>query len=1069
MLVLESELKRIIQHNSLMIAARDYLNNDYIEELEVVHIGYDHFYSIKVLTHSGGKTQTSFIALSEKGIVRRHHCDCLDHRNDDPCVHVASTLIQVQHLNPKTYPFYYKRNDKNHWHDIYDDMRKEFETEEIKIIKERSDLLVNLLQEDSLLHFKLEENLEKVKIEASLSIGTDIQISFKVGREVMYVIPDLKEFLRLVATKGHYEYGKFLNLEHDIENFDIQSQRQIKFMNHLLSEQMKFQFDLAAVPKTFLMGEPSLDFLFETYLGLGPGYCNFNVVDHPYPFPVEVLKNDDNEYEFSIPHYDEDAFVLGKNHAYFIYEAEMSRYKLDSYGKAKRLLSEVHQLGKVIITEDRMPDFVTYVLDDLKSVIRFEGVSFDEFKQVLPQLQIYGDVNDEGWVTLRIEAINHGFKIPGFSDHQLGLLKQLESNLRKFASHISGDTVLFDPQDLNTDLFLSRGLVQLNQIAQVFVSETLAKMNQKQAYDMKVGVNLSNNLLEMNFSSDDIPMDQLAEVLASYRLKKKFHRLKDGTMLALESDALKEMDDMFHLYELDPSQMHDGQVLLPSYRLFSIDEQANHTSDIEFQKSELFEDVIRRFETMNKADNPIPEHYAKILRDYQLEGFQWFRTLSDYGFGGILADDMGLGKTVQTISVLDSMIEPGKPSIVVCPSSILLNWVDEIEKFAPHLKHVPIMGVKEERQEIIKTLKDFDVVITSYDYLRRDIEDFEGLQFNAIILDEAQYIKNSQTLNARSVKQLNGSHRFALSGTPIENTLAELWSIFDFLMPGYLYSYAKFATDFERPIVQRQDQDAQLLLKQLIEPFILRRMKKDVLKELPDKIEKTIKFEFSPEEKGLYQAHLALVNDQLKGNEQQNSIEVLAMLTRLRQICNEPRVLFENIPNSSSKMLGALDLIETLRENKQKILLFSSFTTVLDLMAGELDQRGITYTMLTGQTSREDRRQRVNDFQSDDTEVFLISLKAGGTGINLTSAEAVIHFDPWWNVSAQNQATDRAYRIGQKNNVQVFKLIMKDSVEEKIIELQEQKQDLFNAFVENNQGTITKMSRSDIIALFAQN
>ena len=209
-----------------------------------------------------------------------------------------------------------------------------------------------------------------------------------------------------------------------------------------------------------------------------------------------------------------------------------------------------------------------------------------------------------------------------------------------------------------------------------------------------------------------------------------------------------------------------------------------------------------------------------------------------------------------------------------------------------------------------------------------------------------------------------------------------------------------------------------------------------------------------------------MVNDQLSGSDSQNSIEVLAMLTRLRQICNEPRVLFENIPNASSKMLGALDLIETLRENKQKILLFSSFTTVLDLMANELDQRGISYTMLTGQTSREDRRHRVNDFQTDDTEVFLISLKAGGTGINLTSAQAVIHFDPWWNVSAQNQATDRAYRIGQKNNVQVFKLIMKDSVEEKIIELQEQKQDLFDAFVENNQGSITKMSRSDIIALF---
>ncbi len=1067
MLVLDSEIKRIITHNSLMVSAKDYLNNDYIEELEVVHIGYDHFYSIKVLTDDSGKINTSFIALSEKGLVRSHHCDCLDHRSDDPCVHVASTLLQLQHLNPKSYPFYYKVSNQNHWHDIYDDMRKEFETEEIKLIKDRSLQMIQALQEDSLLNFRLEDTLEKVKIRASIKIKPEIEISFKIGRSQMYVIPDLKEFLRMVATKADYTYGKHLELTHDIEEFDLESQRQIKFMNHLLSEQMKFNLSSQAVFKSFFLGQPSLDFLFDTYHKLGADYRDFAVVDNQNLFPILVTENEEDDYEFSIPHYDEDAFVLGKNHAYFMYDSEISRYKLDAYGKAKRLLSEIHQLGKVIIDKESMPDFVTYVLEDLKDVLGFEGDSFEEFIQALPQLHVYGDVVEDGLVSLRVEAINHGFKVPGFGDHNLGLLRQLENNLQRYASYVEGDTAYFNPQDATTLTFLTKGLAQLNKIAQVYVSETLSKLNNKQTYDMKVGIGLSNNLLQMEFTSSDIPMDELAEVLASYRLKKKFHRLKDGSMIALESDTLQEVDDMLNLYEVELDSMTEGSIVMPSYRLFSVNEHAESIGDIEFSKSEIFQDVIKRFQSVDKSEVEVPDLYKDILRDYQIEGFKWFRTLSEYGFGGILADDMGLGKTVQTLSVIDSMKDMVGPSIVICPSSILLNWVDEIEKFAPHLKHKAVMGIKEERVDQIATLNDYDIIITSYDYLRRDIDYYEDIQFNCIILDEAQYIKNAQTLNARSVKQLSGSHRFALSGTPIENTLAELWSIFDFLMPGYLYSYSRFAHEFERPIVQRQDEDAQELLKKLIEPFILRRMKKDVLKELPDKIEKTIKFEFSQEEKALYQAHLALVNDQLKGSETQNSIEVLAMLTRLRQICNEPRVLFENIPNASSKMLGALDLIETLRENKQKILLFSSFTSVLDLMANELDQRGITYTTLTGQTSREDRRQRVNDFQSDDTEVFLISLKAGGTGINLTSAEAVIHFDPWWNVSAQNQATDRAYRIGQKNNVQVFKLIMKDSVEEKIIKLQEQKQDLFNAFVENNQGTITKMSTSDIIALFS--
>lgn len=1050
-----------------MIAARDYLNSDYIEELEVVHIGYDHFYSIKVLTEDGDFTQTSFIALSEKGLIRRHHCDCLDHSNTEACVHVASTVLQLQHLSPKAFPFHYKKNDLNHWHDIYDDMRKEFESEEIELIKKRSDALIHSLQADSLLNFKLEENVEKVKIEASLIVGNETEITFKVGRETMYVIADLKEFLRLVATKGSYEYGKRLDFVHDPENFDLESQRQLKFMNHLLSEQMKFDFDPQSHPKTFYLGEPSLDFLFETYHGLGNEYRGFRVLDYPQPFPINVEENKDEDFEFSIAHYDKDAFVLGKHHAYFIYENEISRYRLDSVGKAKRMLHEIHELGKVIISKDRMPDFVTYVLGDLENVLRFEGESMESFKQDLPQLNVYGDVNDAGLVTLRLEAINHGFKIAGYSDHALGLLKQLESSLQVYAVAIENDTVIVDPHEKDSSLFITQGLHQLNKIAKVYISETLSKMNQKQHYDMKIGVGLANNLLEMNFDSSDIPMDQLADVLASYRLKKKFHRLQDGTMLALESDELAEVDRMLNLYEVDLDSMQDGRIMMPSYRLFSVNEHVDAASDITFTKTEMFKEVIERFEKLDHQNIELPKHYEAILRDYQIEGYQWFRTLGEYGFGGILADDMGLGKTVQTITVLDSIKEQGGPSIVVCPSSILLNWADEIEKFAPHLKHLAIMGVKEERNAQIQTIEDYDIIITSYDYLRRDIDEFEGKMFNSIILDEAQYIKNSQTLNARSVKRLVGQHRFALSGTPIENTLAELWSIFDFLMPGYLYSYQKFARDFERPIVQGSDAQAQDTLKNLIEPFILRRMKKEVLTELPDKIEKTIKFEFSSEEKSLYQAHLALVNDQLKGNDTQNSIEVLAMLTRLRQICNEPRVLFENIPNASSKMLGALDLIETLRENKQKILLFSTFTTVLDLMANELDQRGISYTMLTGQTPREERRQRVNNFQNDDTEVFLISLKAGGTGINLTSAEAVIHFDPWWNVAAQNQATDRAYRIGQKNNVQVFKLIMKDSVEEKIIELQEKKQDLFDAFVENNEGSITKMSTSDIIALFS--
>jgi SNF2 family DNA or RNA helicase len=472
---------------------------------------------------------------------------------------------------------------------------------------------------------------------------------------------------------------------------------------------------------------------------------------------------------------------------------------------------------------------------------------------------------------------------------------------------------------------------------------------------------------------------------------------------------------------------------------------------------------------MDATSCKITNRYDGLLRDYQKYGYQWLKTLSNYGFGGILADDMGLGKTLQVISLLDQNKKDGEVNIVIAPASLILNWEDEVKKFAPDLSAISVYGTAKKRKEIIKQAQNYELLITSYDYIRRDFELYKSLEFCYVILDEAQYIKNQKTKNASAVKELRGKHRLALTGTPIENSLAELWSIFDFLMPGYLFPYAYFVREYERPIVKDNDEKKQLALKKLISPFILRRRKSDVLKELPDKIETMIPIEFSEDEKKLYLANLSQVNMELRDKlqmDQVNAIAILAMLTRLRQICCEPRLLYEHIENPSSKIVACMEVIKQLQENRKKVLLFSSFTSVLDLLHVELAKAGITHYTLTGATDKVKRRELVGKFQEDDTEVFLISLKAGGTGLNLTAAEAVIHFDPWWNMSAQNQATDRAHRIGQENTVQVFKLMMKDSIEEKIQLLQEAKKDLADAFVEGNDGTITSMSKEDIMALF---
>lgn len=400
---------------------------------------------------------------------------------------------------------------------------------------------------------------------------------------------------------------------------------------------------------------------------------------------------------------------------------------------------------------------------------------------------------------------------------------------------------------------------------------------------------------------------------------------------------------------------------------------------------------------------------------------------------------------------------------------MIYNWEDEIAKFSKTLNCISITGAKAKRTLGIQNYRDYDLLITSYDYLRRDVDLYQDHEFECMILDEAQNIKNQKTKNAQFVKRLKANHRIALSGTPIENSLAELWSIFDFLMPGYLYSYHYFKQEYEIPITLDEDEKTTKRLRNLVNPFILRRTKKEVLKELPDKVDHKYMLEFSVSEKKLYLANLAMVNKEMQAKMKEvhfDRIAILAMLTKLRQICCDARLVYDNIKEPSTKINATISLIKTLTENNKKILLFSAFTSLLDLVSNQLDKEQISYYMLTGSTNKEERRKLVNNFNEDDTRVFLISLKAGGTGLNLTSAEAVIHIDPWWNLSAQNQATDRAHRIGQNANVQVYRMIMKDSIEEKILKMQERKANLADSFVEGNDGSLSKMSKEEILDLF---
>ena len=417
--------------------------------------------------------------------------------------------------------------------------------------------------------------------------------------------------------------------------------------------------------------------------------------------------------------------------------------------------------------------------------------------------------------------------------------------------------------------------------------------------------------------------------------------------------------------------------------------------------------------------------------------------------------------------MLDEKRSEGGTCLVVCPASLVLNWESEIAKFAPELNVMTVLGVAAERSKAIAEAQQYDVVITSYSLIARDFAEYQGQEFSYVFLDEAQYIKNSSTQTAKAVKSVNSRCRFALTGTPVENSFAELWSIFDFIMPDYLFSYRYFREHFEAPIVKDGNEQSKQSLQRIVSPFILRRMKSEVLTELPDKTETVLLSDMDGEQSKLYSANVAEVKQAVSGSDGGNTekIKILAMLTRLRQICCDPALVYENYTGKSAKLEQCLELVESCVNSGHKVLLFSQFTSMLDIIANQLDGAGISYFMLTGSTKPAQRLKMVNSFNSDSTSVFLISLKAGGTGLNLTGADVVIHYDPWWNVSAENQASDRAYRIGQKNNVQIYKLITRKTIEEKIRELQQAKSGLADIVLNGGEGSIMNMTTDEILEL----
>ncbi|MEF9960391.1 MAG: DEAD/DEAH box helicase [Niameybacter sp.] len=639
----------------------------------------------------------------------------------------------------------------------------------------------------------------------------------------------------------------------------------------------------------------------------------------------------------------------------------------------------------------------------------------------------------------------------------------------KEAYTLKGEEALYD--------FVTEGSTHLMGVAALYVSDKLKQAKVRQVKSVAMGVKLKEDWIDLDFGALGIPKEELGKLLEAYRVKRKFYRLKNGEFVDLTGEGLEDLSQVTQALNLSDKDLEKDELRIPRYRALYLERLLKEESSIKHTRDKGFKNLVNAFQDLEEEAHKLPAHLEPILRSYQAVGYKWMKMLGKYHFGGILADDMGLGKTLQTIALLCSEQEDGheqgtrQPSLIVCPTSLVFNWVGECEKFAPNLKVQAIQGSLSQRVSQLEKMEDYDVVVTSYDLLKRDLEYYERVHFNYCIIDEAQYIKNSQTQNAKAVKAVVCSNRMALTGTPIENRLGELWSIFDFVMPGYLYSETQFSKTFENPIVKDKDERALARLKQMIAPFILRRLKKEVLEELPDKTENTVYMELDDQQHKVYMSYAVQAKKELMAQIQEEGIEkagmkMLACLTRLRQICCEPSLFLENYTGGSGKLESCLELVERATSSGHKVLLFSQFTTMLEILANRLQQEGISYSVLKGDVKASRRQEMVDQFNTGDTQVFLISLKAGGVGLNLTGADIVIHYDPWWNLSAQNQATDRAYRIGQLNNVQVYKLITKGTIEEKIKKMQDAKQDLTEQVLSTEQTMINKLSKEEILELF---
>lgn len=987
----------------------------------------------------------SIVIEDNKEIVKTI-CDCKEYRNFQSCKHIGAVFVNY-------YETLFKGSIIN-VHKITEDILNKFMPDENTLIKKelQVELIINVTEKESYYYYYGRTY-------------TDFNIKIMIGEDKLYTLGNHATAFKVAYEnqEGEVYFGK--NFTYIPEKYYLSSNSKTIIESYLDVCEGSYNRNIFAKDfKTFLNKIKNTNFIINNYKIEG--------IKEGFPISSNLIKNNESyELDFDL----ENIEVLIKNdYEYILYKGNLYHLRKLEQELIDDLME--NKLDKLIISKEKVDAFTKGLLKIVRKNLKIDASVTDITLPKEISTKLYFDLRSS---YILVDALfKYDEKEVNYFDKSNTILRDIDyetkviNDILKYGFEIDNNKIIL--KDIEKEVeFIENGLENLATKYEIFTTEKFKGINikKKTSVTSMFGIG-QDNILSYTFSLGDINSNELVNIFEEIKNKKKYYRLKNGDILNLEDESLKELSDLKDDLELSDAEIIAGHGAILKYRAIYLDSLKNTKYNI-IKTDNLFDNFIDKFYKFKDINLTLTKDELKILRDYQVTGVKWLYTLAKTGFGGILADEMGLGKTIQVIYYIKQMLKDNENNkfLIVVPTSLAYNWDHEFDSFGSNIKRKICVGNKDKRTKMLSDLNDTNVIITTYGLLREDEELYNNLNFNTMVIDEAQNIKNNMAGITKVVKKVNAETKFALTGTPLENSILELWSIFDFIMPGYLASLTKFQSKYK---IKDFDEDSEILIKGLskqINPFILRRKKQDVVKELPDKLINDIYIELKDEQKKLYVAELERVKEEMEKiieTEGMNKARflILQLLTKLRQICIDPSIVYDNYKDGSNKLEQLESIVNEYIKNNHKILIFSSFKTALNIVKEKLNKAKIKTYMIDGSVPAKDRIEMVDNFNNnDDVKVFLIMLKSGGTGLNLATADVVIHLDLWWNPQAENQATDRAHRIGQKNTVEVIHLITKGTIEEKILELQNKKRILSDKLIDGeirDKNILSELTKEDI-------